>query len=126
MQILCVGQLGCSFRCLCHTQNKDWWGIVGVILKEGLAGQSQCHTQMRIGGALSVSCQKKDWRGMLSAILEGITVWYVLCIFAMQRRNFEQIGYKSVKHLPCSGECFGKKHAVPRHFYHIYLTSLLT
>ncbi len=45
--------------------NKDWRGmvsviyvlnerlvsIVGVILREGLAGNSRCHTQRRIGGA---------------------------------------------------------------------------
>ncbi len=35
---------------------KDWWGIVGVILKEGLAGHSWCHTQ------------KKDWWDIFGVI----------------------------------------------------------
>ena len=36
----------------CHTQKRICGGIVGVILKEGLTEHSRCHAKRKIGGAL--------------------------------------------------------------------------
>ncbi len=51
---------------------KDWRGIVGVILKEGLTGHSRCHTQIRIRGIVGVII-KKDWPRIVGVIFkEGL------------------------------------------------------